>query len=75
MYILPVVLVIHMSYNSIEQRPFVLFKSVFLADEAAKRKDNLTDEVALARQSRVWLAPYPFFLRTKTESVRYDRVY
>lgn len=25
------------------------------------RKDNLTDEVSLGSQSRVWLAPYPFF--------------
>ena len=28
------------------------------------RKDNLTDEVTLVNQSRVWLAPYPYFLLT-----------
>lgn len=42
-----------------------------MADEATKRKDNLTDEVALVRQSRVRLAPCPFFLRL--ESV-YDMI-
>ena len=71
---LPVDFVAYISYNVVEQRPFALFKSVFWPTRPQKRKDNLTDEVALARQSRVRLAPYPFFLKGK-ESVPDDRIY
>ena len=37
-------------------------KKVFFGRRGRLRKDNLTDEVTLGNQSRVWLAPYPIFL-------------
>ena len=40
---------------------FALAK-VFFGRRGRIRKDNLTDEVTLVSQSRVWLAPYPYFL-------------
>ena len=33
------------------------------------RKDNLTDKVTLVSQSRVWLAPYPYFLLTDDKEI------
>lgn len=42
-----------------------LFILVFLVDETTELNENLTDEVALIRQSRVWLSPYPFLLHGK----------
>ena len=53
---------------------FALAK-VFFGRRDRIRKDNLTDEVTLVSQSRVWLAPYPYFLPINTKETKlFERV-
>ena len=52
---------------------FALAK-VFFGRRGHIRKDNLTDEVALVSQSRVWLVPYPFFTDDAKETSYIERI-
>ena len=47
-----------------------LFLQVFFGWRSHHWKDNLTDEVSLVRQSRVWLAPYPFlYIKLRRQTI------
>lgn len=63
----PVVFLKKVVYNITEQKNFRTFKKCFWPTRPYERKNNLTDEVALVHQSRVWLVPYPFYFTDKEE--------